>query len=93
MHVERDYRADAAANPRIVCALVVHEVKKNGKNYYGGTVSAPGVAKIFDRALAYLQVPPSPDLIPPPPQITDVLWNFNATAYKRTPHESTALAQ
>jgi len=83
--------AAPAENPQIVVALVVHEVKKNGKNYYGGFVSAPAVASIFERTLTYLQVPQSPDLIPPPPQIADCLWNFNANAYKR-PHQQTALA-
>ncbi len=69
-------------DPRLVIAFIVHEVEKKGKNYYGGTVSAPGAAKIFARSLAYLRTPASPELSPPPPQIANVLVNYNAKLYQ-----------
>ncbi|HEY1685267.1 MAG TPA: penicillin-binding protein 2 [Tepidisphaeraceae bacterium] len=72
-------------NPRLVVAIIVHDVKKDGKNYYGGHVSAPPALKIFERSLSYLDVPPSPDLQLPPPQIASELYNFNPKAYERTP--------
>jgi hypothetical protein len=35
----------------------------------------------LERALFYLQVPASPDLPVPPPQISSVLYEFNAELY------------
>jgi cell division protein FtsI/penicillin-binding protein 2 len=80
-------------DPQLVVAFIVHEVQKNGKNYYGGTVSAPGAVRIFERSLAYLGVPPSPDLLPPPPQIADVLYNYNAKVYARSTTAASAKAE
>lgn len=79
-------------NPKLVVAFIVHEVEKNGKNYYGGTVSAPGAAKIFNRALAYMQVAPSPDLAPPPQSIASVLYNYQASQYKKVSEAEKASA-
>src|SRR5258706_9240613 len=54
-------------NPRIVVTMIIHEPDK-ALAHYGGTVAAPGAAKLIDRALADLQVPSSPDLPLPPAQ-------------------------
>jgi cell division protein FtsI/penicillin-binding protein 2 len=73
-------------NPRLVVAMVVHEpdaeyARAHNMSYYGGAVAAPGATRIIDRALAYLQVPPSPPLAPPPPQIAAVLYDYHASLY------------
>jgi cell division protein FtsI/penicillin-binding protein 2 len=69
-----------AENPRVVIALIIHEPDKT-KAHFGGTVSAPAASQALERILAYEQVPASPDLPIPPPQIANVLWEFNAKLY------------
>jgi cell division protein FtsI/penicillin-binding protein 2 len=77
-----------AENPRLVVAFIIHEPDRDhavsqGLSYYGGAVAAPGAGRLLDRALAYLQVPASRELPPPPPQITNVLYNYNPKAYEK----------
>jgi cell division protein FtsI/penicillin-binding protein 2 len=77
-----------AESPRLVIAFIIHEpdrdhAVKQGLSYYGGAVAAPGAGRLMERALAYLQVPASPDLPPPPPQIASVLVNYNPKVYQR----------
>ncbi len=67
-------------NPRLVVAVIVHDPDPT-KVHYGGTISGPAAKRILERSLAYLQVPASPDLAPPPPQIANVLWSFNPKLY------------
>ncbi|WP_428938812.1 peptidoglycan D,D-transpeptidase FtsI family protein [Fontivita pretiosa] len=67
-------------NPRLVIAMIIHEPDRS-KAHYGGTVSAPAAARALERALAYLQIPASPDLPPPPPQIASVLYAFDPKLY------------
>jgi cell division protein FtsI/penicillin-binding protein 2 len=69
-------------NPRLVIAMVIHEVEVQGTNYYGGTVSAPAAGRALERALAYLQVQASPDLPEPPPQIASKLYQYNPSVYR-----------
>jgi cell division protein FtsI (penicillin-binding protein 3) len=76
-------------NPRLVIAMIVHDVEVQGTNYYGGTVSAPPAGRALERALAYLQTPASPQLPEPPPQIASRLYQYNANAY----HNHTATAR
>jgi cell division protein FtsI/penicillin-binding protein 2 len=68
-------------NPRIVVTMIIHEPDK-ALAHYGGTVAAPGAAKLIDRALAYLQVPSSPDLPLPPAQVAAGLFNYSEKIYK-----------
>jgi stage V sporulation protein D (sporulation-specific penicillin-binding protein) len=77
-----------AENPRIIVVMIIHEPDKqwansHGLSHYGGAVAAPGAARVIERALAYLQVPQSPDLPIPPPQIANVLYEFNPKLYTR----------
>ena len=77
-----------AESPRLVIAFVIHDPDKKhalsmGLKYYGGAVAAPGAARVLEKSLAYLQVPASPDLQPPPPAISNVLVRFNAKDYRR----------
>jgi cell division protein FtsI/penicillin-binding protein 2 len=86
-----------AENPEIVVAFIIHEPDKahalaNTGTYYGGAIAAPGAAKLIERTLTYLNVPASPELKPPPPQIAGVLYNFNPKAYHRKPPVITASA-
>ena len=74
--------AAPAENPRLAVAFIVHEPDR-AIAHYGGAVSAPGAKNFVERALTYLQVPPSPELQPPPPAIADKLDHFNPKAYKR----------
>jgi cell division protein FtsI (penicillin-binding protein 3) len=84
--------AAPAENPRLVVAMIIHEPDREIA-HYGGTVSAPASKRFLERALTYLQVPPSPELQPPPANIASVLWNFNPKAYKRKLEKTeTALA-
>lgn len=69
-----------AEQPRLVIAMVIHEPDKS-LGHYGGVVSAPAAGKVLERSLAYLDVPSSPNLPPPPPAIANVLWNYNEKLY------------
>ena len=71
-------------NPRLVVAVVIHDPDKSVA-HFGGTVSAPAAKGILERSLAYLQVPPSPLLNPPPAQIAAVLHAFDPELYQRHP--------
>jgi cell division protein FtsI/penicillin-binding protein 2 len=73
-------------SPRLVVAMIVHEpdaeyARAHNMSYYGGAVAAPGATRLMERALAYLQVPASPGLPPPPPQIAAVLYDYHANLY------------
>jgi cell division protein FtsI (penicillin-binding protein 3) len=68
-------------DPRIVVVMIIHEPDKE-LAHYGGTVAAPAASRLIERALAYLQVPPSPDLPLPPPQIASVLYNYQEKLYR-----------
>lgn len=77
-----------AEDPQIVVAFVIHEPNKQhvlaqGLSYYGGAIAAPGASKLIERTLTYLNVPSSPELQPPPPQIANVLYQFNPRVYTR----------
>jgi cell division protein FtsI/penicillin-binding protein 2 len=67
-------------NPRIVVVFVIHDPDKSIA-HYGGAVAAPGACHFLARALSYLDVPPSPDLSLPPPQVTRLLVNYSPNAY------------
>jgi cell division protein FtsI/penicillin-binding protein 2 len=70
-----------AEDPRLVVAFIIHEPDRKIA-HFGGAVAAPGAGRLMDRALTYLQVPPSPDLEPPPAYIANKLYNFNPNAYR-----------
>jgi cell division protein FtsI/penicillin-binding protein 2 len=77
-----------AENPRLVVVFIIHEPDREhaisqGLSYYGGAVAAPGAGHVLERSLAYLQVPASRELAPPPPQIASVLYNYNAKQYEK----------
>jgi cell division protein FtsI/penicillin-binding protein 2 len=71
-----------AENPRLVIVFIVHE-PDTSIGHYGGAVAAPPAVRLMDRALTYLEVPKSPELQPPPPEIASHLWEFNPGAYAR----------
>jgi hypothetical protein len=78
--------AAPAENPRLVVVMVVHEPDAeygaaHGLSHYGGAVAAPGAARVLERTLSYMQIPKSPDLPIPPPNIANVLYNFDARLY------------
>ena len=60
--------------------MVIHEPDKS-LGHYGGVVSAPAAGEILRRCLAYLQVPASPNLPPPPPAIAAKLVGYNEKVY------------
>jgi cell division protein FtsI (penicillin-binding protein 3) len=76
-----------AENARLVIAFVIHEPDRDyawkaGYSHYGGAVAAPGAARVLERSLAYLQVPASPDLPEPSPEVASVLYNYNPRLYR-----------
>ena len=73
--------AAPAESPKLAVAFIVHEPDK-ALAHYGGTVSAPGASRLVERALTYLQVPPSPELNPPAPDIAAVLTGYSPNVYK-----------
>ena len=73
-----------AERPQLVIAFVVHEPDK-AKAHYGGWVAAPGASRVLQRALAYLQVPASPDLPLPPANVEAVLASYSPKWYSRDP--------
>jgi cell division protein FtsI/penicillin-binding protein 2 len=72
-----------AENPRLVIAFIIHEPDRT-KAHYGGWVAAPGASRVLQRSLAYLQIPPSPDLPLPPPSVANVLYEYDPAIYSRT---------
>lgn len=69
-------------NPRLIVAFVIHDPDRS-KAHYGGIVAAPGASRLLERALTYLQVPPSPTLPPPPAYLVDRLYLFNPKVYEK----------
>jgi cell division protein FtsI (penicillin-binding protein 3) len=69
-------------NPRVVIAFVIHEPDKSTA-HYGGKVAAPGAIRVVDKVLSYLQVPPSPELQPPPAAVADKLVHFDPKVYRQ----------
>ena len=67
-------------DPRIIVAFVIH--KPHAESHYGGAVAGPGASRLIERCMAYMQVPPSPDLTPPPPQVAAKLHNYNPSVYQ-----------
>ena len=81
-----------AEGPRLVIAFVVHEPDK-AKAHYGGWVAAPGASRVLTRSLAYLQVPPSPDLPLPPPDVAAELAVYTPNCYSRDPKDQPKVAE
>jgi cell division protein FtsI (penicillin-binding protein 3) len=67
-------------NPRLVVAFVIHDPDKSIA-HYGGWVAAPAACHFLQRALTYLDVPPSPDLPLPSPQVASVIYDYNDKYY------------
>ena len=81
-----------AEHPRLIIAFIVHEPDR-AKAHYGGWVAAPGASRVLQRALAYLQVPPSPDLPLPPADVETVLAAYSPKAYSRDPKDQPKVAE
>ncbi len=75
-----------AEHPRLVIAFVVHDPNRS-QGHYGGWVAGPGASRVLQRALAYLQVPPSPDLPLPPADVETVLTAYSPKEYSRDPKD------
>ena len=69
-----------AEDPKVVVAFVIH--KPHAESHYGGSVAGPGASRFLERCMAYMQVPPSPELTPPPPQIAAKLFQYNPSVYQ-----------
>jgi cell division protein FtsI (penicillin-binding protein 3) len=67
-------------NPRFVVVCTIHDPNRQIA-HYGGKVAAPVACKFIERALTYLEVPASPDLPLPPPQVAAHLWNYSDKVY------------
>ncbi len=80
-----------AEHPRLVIAFIVHEPDR-AIAHYGGWVAAPGASRVLQRALAYLQVPPSPDLPLPPDDVATVLAAYTPKVYSRDPKDQPKVA-
>jgi cell division protein FtsI (penicillin-binding protein 3) len=73
-------------NPRLVVVMIIHKpdtayADSQGMSHFGGAVAAPGATRVLERSLAYLQIPASPDLPVPPPQVANVLYEYNPKLY------------
>jgi cell division protein FtsI (penicillin-binding protein 3) len=79
-------------NPRLVVALIVHD-PDTSIAHYGGVVSAPHACKLLERALAYLQVPASPELPLPPPAVASLLYNYHPKVYEDVRTASAAIKE
>ena len=75
-----------AENPQVVIVFIIHDPNRDIA-HYGGAVAAPGAMRLMERTLSYLQIPPSPSLPPPPPEVAKLLWEYNPKLYepKQTP--------
>lgn len=78
-------------NPQVVVAFIIHEPDK-AVAHYGGKVAAPGAVKLLEQTLSYLQVPPSPELQPPPASVAAHLVNFDPKVYRQKLKEDLAAA-
>jgi cell division protein FtsI (penicillin-binding protein 3) len=67
-------------NPRLVVVCVIHDPDRTIA-HYGGKVAAPVVVRFMEQALTYMDVPPSPDLPPPPPQVAAELVDYSEKDY------------
>ena len=67
-------------NPRLVVVCVIHDPDRKIA-HYGGKVAAPVAVKFIERALTYMEVPASPDLPLPPPQVAGVLFDYSENDY------------
>jgi cell division protein FtsI (penicillin-binding protein 3) len=67
-------------NPKLVVVCVVHDPDRTIA-HYGGKVAAPAAVKFFERALTYMEVPSSPDLPLPPPEVANVLYDYSEKDY------------
>jgi cell division protein FtsI (penicillin-binding protein 3) len=81
-----------AEHPQLVIAFIVHEPDRS-LAHYGGWVAAPGASRVLQRALAYLQVPPSPDLPLPPDDVASVLAAYTPREYSRDPKDQPKIAE
>ncbi|HEX8524246.1 MAG TPA: penicillin-binding protein 2 [Tepidisphaeraceae bacterium] len=81
-----------AESPRLVITMVIHDPDKS-LGHYGGIVSAPAAARVLERSLAYLQVPASPDLPPPPAEIASTLVGYDPAVYSKAGIARTASAR
>lgn len=67
-------------DPQLVVVYIVHEPDKS-IGHYGGTVAAPGACSLIERALTYMEVPSSPPLPLPPPDVQPVLVQYHPEIY------------
>jgi cell division protein FtsI (penicillin-binding protein 3) len=67
-------------HPRLVVAFIIHDPDKSIA-YYGGQVAGKGACHFLERALTYMEVPPSPDLPIPPGQMANVIYDYDAKQY------------
>jgi cell division protein FtsI/penicillin-binding protein 2 len=67
-------------NPRLVVLCVIHDPDRSIA-HYGAKVAAPAAVKFLERALTYMEVPSSPDLPLPSPQVASVLWDYSDKDY------------
>jgi cell division protein FtsI/penicillin-binding protein 2 len=70
-----------AGNPRVVVLVSIY--RPSGRKYYGGTVAAPTVREIIADTLEYMQVPPDPSRVDPPPEEQDQAAASGAYAQAR----------
>ena len=69
-------------DPQLVVAMIIHDPDRTIA-HFGGAVSGPGSGRILARSLAYMQVPPSPQLPPPPTEVASHLVNYQANVYNK----------
>jgi cell division protein FtsI/penicillin-binding protein 2 len=67
-------------NPRFVVVCTIHDPNR-AIAHYGGKVAAPVACKFIERALTYMEIPASPDLPLPPPEVAQHLWDYSDKAY------------
>jgi cell division protein FtsI/penicillin-binding protein 2 len=67
-------------HPQVVVVCVIHDPDRSIA-HYGGKVAAPVAMKFIERALTYMEIPASPDLPLPPPQVANVLWDYSEKDY------------
>ena len=78
------HRRRPAENPRLVVALIIHEPRQRASPTTAAPSPPPAPGPAAHARCAYLQVPASPDLPPPPPRVANVLCEL------RTPRSTSA---
>ena len=84
---------DSYTDPTHLHHLGLHTFDYFERDSFENFTYGAGGFQILERSLNYLQVPASPELRPPPPEIARALVNYDPAVYTKTGIARTASAE